>query len=126
MTEKDSLNDIQKLIETIRNDTSMYPAKRKAVVGSLKDAEISLSISEDDYIKEEAIAGIAGKLTIIFVPLFMIFLAIYGYGIPNVVAKEANLVFFITIASFVIAFSNTMIAPRIYRIQQKIFPTKSA
>ncbi|MFA6096029.1 MAG: hypothetical protein WC788_00190 [Candidatus Paceibacterota bacterium] len=126
MTIEDSIKRIQELAKKIQDDTSMHPAKRKAIVQHLESAEESLLKSESDYIKKEQIMGIAGKLTIIFVPLFMICLLIYSYGIPNYVPRESITFFRISIASFAIAMGNMVIAPGLYWMQHKIFSPKSA
>ncbi len=126
MTIEDDIKRIQELIKTIENDTSIHPAKRKAVARHLENAKVSLMKNEEDYIKEEKIAAIARKLMIIFVPMFMIFLIAYDYGIPNYVSRGTNIFFFISISSFAIAFASPAIAPKLYWIQHNIFKPKSA
>jgi len=126
VTENDNLNEIQQLIIRIQSDRSMYPAKQKAIVCQLESAEEAISKSEEDYKKEERISGISSKLTIIFVPMFIIFLLIHSYGIPNYIPPLTDISFFISMASFVIAMANMAIAPKLYWILQKIFKSKSA
>jgi len=126
MTDKDNLNEIQKLIKTIQSDTSMYPAKQKAIICHMENVKESILKSEEDYIKKEQITAIANKLTIIFVPLFLIFMIIYSYGIPNYILRETNIFFLISITSFAIAMASTAIAAGLHWMQQKIFSPKSA
>lgn len=127
MTVEDNIEKVQELIKTIEDDKSIYPGKRTAIISSLKNARASILKSDEDYVKDEEIKGISGKLTIIFTPLFMISLAIYGYGIPNVISPENNIIFYMGITAFSIAMLNALIAPAIIWLQNKIFtPPKSA
>lgn len=127
MTIEDNINKIEEITKTIEGDKSIYPAKRRAIVLSLKKAEGSILKNEEDYIKDEEISGISSKLTIIFVPLFIICLIIYSYGIPNYIPREMPIFFYIGITAFSIAMFNAMIAPGIVWLQNNIFtPPKSA
>lgn len=77
------------------------------------------------YRTQEEIKKIEGMITIIFGPLFFIFMIIYSYGIPGIITRLSNLAFYISITSFAIWISERIIAPKVLWLQQKIFKPKS-
>lgn len=126
MSIEENKNEIEKLIDKIQKNDSMYPAKKKFVMFHLREAKEANSRPDEKYIEKEKIDKIERAITIIFIPIFFIFLMIYSYGIPNIVSPLDSLSFYIAIASFTMAMFNHMISANLFMIYQKFSKPKSS
>jgi len=126
MTDQDRINNIEELKKDILADKNIDPDRQKDALRGLERTSEALSRANEYYETQRKIKKIESKITTIFSLLFLITFFVSAWGIPNVVARSSDSLFYIAVVSLVLWMASSSIAPRIYRMQQKLYKPKSA
>ncbi|MFA6096672.1 MAG: hypothetical protein WC788_03535 [Candidatus Paceibacterota bacterium] len=126
MTDQDRINNIEELKKNILADKNIDPDKQKDALRGLERTHTALSRTDEYYVTQRKIKKIESKMTTIFSLLFLITFFVSAWGIPNVIARSSDPIFYIAMIALVLWMTSSSIAPIIYKMQQKLYKPKSA
>ncbi len=126
MTDHDRINNIKNIKEDILADNNMDADKQKDALRGLERAFEALSRTDGYYVDRRKIKKIESRIATPFSLFFLITLFASTWGIPGIIDRSSDSIFYISLVSLTIWMLSPSIAPRIFALHQRFFKPKSS